>query len=109
MTKSRTVMGVEFDYTGSLDSGLLVLREKSAVKITPEVIRLIRGEILKRSPVLMGANRKPLVPNSVGETLWTEHKVSPQVMSYVLPLLVEEGFCTVSDSKPFVIRRKSTR
>ena len=67
---------------------------------------MIRGEILKRSPVLMGANRMPLVRNSIGETLWTEYKVSPQVMSYVLPLLVEEGFCTVSDGKPFVIRRK---
>jgi hypothetical protein len=100
------VTGVDFEYTGSLDSGLVVLFEKSALKITLEIIRVIRGEILKRNPVLMGANRKPLVADSIGETLWTEYKVSPQVMSYVLPLLVEEGFCTVSDSKPFVIHRK---
>jgi hypothetical protein len=104
--KSKTVTGVDFEYTGSLDAGLVVLFQKSALKITPEIIRVIRGEILKRSPVLMGANRKPLVADSIGETLWTEYNVSPQVMSYVLPLLVEEGFCTVSDRKPFVIHRK---
>jgi hypothetical protein len=56
----------------------------------------------------MGANRKPLVANSVGETLSLEHRVSPQVMSYVLPLLVEEGFCSVSEGKPFVIYRNRT-
>jgi hypothetical protein len=39
----------------------------------------------------MGANR-PLPANSVGETLWEKHRVSPQVMSYVLPLLIEERF-----------------
>jgi hypothetical protein len=31
---------------------------------------------------------------------------SPQAMSYVLPLLIQEGFCTVSDRKPFVIHKK---
>jgi hypothetical protein len=75
------------------------------MKIKPETIRIIRDEITKRSPVLMGANRKPLVADSVGETLWLEHRTTPQVMSYVLPLLVEEGFCTVRDRKPFVIHR----
>ncbi len=106
MPKSKTVTGVDFKYTGSLDSGLVVHFEKSVLKITPEIVKVIRDEISKRSPVLMGACRKPRVPNSIGETLWTKCKVSPQVMSYVVPLLVEEGFCTVSDSKPFVIHRK---
>ena len=52
----------------------------------------------------MGANRDPLVPNSVGETLRLEYKQSPQTMSYVLPLLIEEGFCSVNKRKPFIIR-----
>ena len=76
------------------------------MKITSETVRIIREEITNRSPVRMGANRKPLVADSVGETLWLKHRTTPQVMSYVLPLLVEEGFCTVSDRKPFVIHRK---
>jgi hypothetical protein len=44
-----------------------------------------------------------LVPDSIGETLAQDHGVSPQVMSYVLPLLVEESFCRVSANKPFKI------
>ena len=47
----------------------------------------------------MGANRQPLVADSVGETLAMKYNESPQVMSYVLPLLIEEGFCTASDGK----------
>jgi hypothetical protein len=77
----------------------------STLKITPEVVKIIRQEITTRSPVLMGANRKPLVANSVGETLCEKHGISPQVMSYVLPLLIEEGFCTASDRKPFMIHK----
>jgi hypothetical protein len=106
MPIGTTVTGVRFEYSGSLASGLVVSFKNSALKITPELVRIIRHEIATRSPVLMGANRKPLVVDSVGETLAEKHGISPQVMSYVLPLLVEEGFCTVSDRKPFMIHRK---
>ena len=106
MPISKTVMGKDFEYTGTLRSGLVVLfkRSKTFLKIKPEFIRTIRDEIEKRSPVLMGANREPLVADSVGETLSLEHGASPQVMSYVLPLLIEEGFCTVSPERPYMIR-----
>ena len=106
MPIGTSVTGVQFEYSGSLASGLIVSFRKSALKITPEIVRIIRHEITTRSPVLMGANRKPLVADSVGETLAEKYGVSPQVMSYVLPLLVEEGFCTVSNRKPFVIHRR---
>lgn len=78
------------------------------MEITPEIVRIIREEITKRSPVLMGASRHPLIRDSVGETLSVKYGESPQVISYVLPLLIEEGFCTVSDGKPFVIRLKTS-
>ena len=84
MPLGTTVTGVRFDYSGSLATGLVVSFRNSAMKITPDTIRIIRDEITKRSPVLMGANRKPLVADSVGETLWLEHRTTPQVMSYVL-------------------------
>jgi hypothetical protein len=105
MPTGRTVMGVSFDYSGSLAAGLTVSFPKSKLTIKPEIIQIIRNEISARSPVLMGANRKPLVANSVGESLFEKYGVSPQVMSYVLPLLIEEGFCTASDRKPFVIHK----
>ena len=105
MPTARTVSGVPFEYRGSLEAGLVVLFKSSAMKISPDIVRIIRQEITKRSLVLMGANRKPLVADSIGETLAERHGLSPQVMSYVLPLLVEEGFCTVSSGKPYVIHR----
>ena len=104
MPIGTTVTGVQFEYTGSLATGLTISFRNSAMKITPQTITIIRDEIIKRSPVLMGANRKPLVADSVGETLRLKYRTTPQVMSYVLPLLVEEGFCTVNDRKPFLIR-----
>lgn len=107
MPIARTVMGRRFEYTGTLEAGIAVFFEPPHKKIiSPSIIRVIREEIAKRSPVLMGASRDPLVTNSIGETLALRHNESPQVMSYVLPLLIEEGFCTVSDRKPFVIHRK---
>ncbi len=54
----------------------------------------------------MGANRKPLVPDSVGETIREKFKASPQIMSYVVPILVENGFCTVNDQKPYILCKK---
>ncbi len=106
MPIAKTVTGRPFEYSGSLATGLTIFFKAPHKKIIPvEIIRIIRQEITKRSPVLMGANRQPLVANSVGETLALKHNESPQVMSYVLPLLIAEGFCTVNDSRPFVIRK----
>ncbi len=105
MPRSSTVTGKTFEYSGSLTTGLIVHTERSIVRIPRDVIDTVRREIASRSPVLMGANRAPLVRDSVGETLLRDYRVSPQVMSYVLPLLVEEGFCTVSAKRPFIIRK----
>ena len=107
MPIATTVMGKSFEYDGSLATGLTVFfKPPHKKKIPVTIINVIRQEITKRSPVLMGANREPLVADSVGETLALNHKESPQVMSYVLPLLVAEGFCTVSDARPFVIHKR---
>ena len=106
MPTAKTVMRKPFEYTGTLASGITVFfKAPHKKKITSEIVRVIRDEITNRSPVLMGANRDPLVADSVGETLALTHNESPQVMSYVLPLLIEEGFCTVSDRKPYMIHK----
>ena len=103
-----TVTGMPFEYAGNLSTGITVFfRGPHKKHISAHIIRVIKEEITKRSPVLMGANRQPLVADSVGETLARHHNESPQVMSYVLPLLIEDGFCTVSDRKPFVIRKRT--
>lgn len=106
MPTSKTVTGKPFECAGTLATGITVFFTPPHKKIIPSnIIRVIREEIIKRSPVLIGANRDPLVADSVGETLAERHNESPQVMSYVLPLLVEDGFCMVNDRKPYVIRK----
>jgi hypothetical protein len=108
MPTNRTVTGKPFTYSGSLATGLTIQfgNAGKVMKIPVRIIDIIRTEITRRSPVLAGANRDPLVPNSVGKALHEKHHFSPQAMSYVLPLLIQEGFCTVSDRKPFVIHKK---
>ena len=107
MSTSKTVMGKRFKYRGSLSEGIRIDFGDSGQDwlIPAEIIEVIKAEITKRSPVLMGASRRPLVKNSVGETLFKEYGFSPQAMSYVLPLLVEAGFCTVDTKRPFLTHR----
>lgn len=105
MTRAHTLTGRRFDYTGSLTEGIVVRTTKSSMSVKREIIEVIRSEISRRSPVLMGASRGPFVRDSVGETLRRDYGASPQTMSYVVPLLVEEGFCTVSARRPFMIRK----
>jgi hypothetical protein len=102
MPTGKTLQGSSFCYSGSLETGIVVSFNFTALRISPEVIRAIRAEIIERSPVLMGSSRK-LVPNSLGEMIWLRYHVTPQAVSYIVPLLIEEGFCRASDSKPFII------
>lgn len=53
----------------------------------------------------MGACRDNPSKNSIGEALKMQG-YSPQNLSYVIPLLIEEGFCVANDQKPFVITKK---
>jgi hypothetical protein len=88
MSFGKTVMGKSFEYEGTLATGITVFfKPPQRKKITPEIVQVVRNEITKRSPVLMGANRSPLVADSVGETLALKHNETPQVTSYVLPLV----------------------
>lgn len=75
MPIGTTVTGVQFSYSGSLATGLIVSFTTSILKIKPEVVRIIRHEIATRSPVLMAANRRPLVADSVGENLYEKRAV----------------------------------
>ena len=105
MSHSKTVMGKRFNYRGSLETGISVRFDDGGADwvIPAEVIEVIKTQIADRSPVLMGASRRPLVKDSVGETLFREYGFSPAAMTYVLPLLVEAGFCSVAPKRPFLI------
>lgn len=108
MATSKTVMGKRFKYRGTLATGISIDFGDTGADwdIPVEIIKVIKTEITKRSPVLMGASRKPLLKDSVGETLYREHGFSPAAMTYILPLLVEDGFCTVATERPYLIFAK---
>ena len=103
MSSTRTLMGIEFKYSGSLDTGPIV-HKNIDIHISVNIIQMIRGEIERRSPVLMGACRDNPTRYSIGETL-LNNGYSPQNLSYVIPLLIEEGFCKASDRRPYKIIR----
>jgi hypothetical protein len=96
-------MGVEFQYSGSLDTGLII-HKNIEIYISKNIIQMIRREIEKRSPVFMGACRDKPIKDSIGETL-KNNGYSPQNLSYVIPLLIEEGFCKASDRRPYKIMK----
>lgn len=104
MKQTKTLMGVGFKYEGSLDNGLIIYKNID-IKISKIIINAIKSEIIRRSPVLMGACRDNPSKNSIGESLKMQG-YSPQNLSYVIPLLIEEGFCAANDKKPFVITKK---
>jgi len=103
MSSARTLMGVEFQYSGSLDTGLII-HKNIEIYISKNIIQMIRSEIEKRSPVFMGACRDKPIKDSIGEAL-KNSGYSPQNLSYVIPLLIEEGFCKASDRRPYKIMK----
>ena len=82
----------------------LTIYKNLNIKIPKKIIVAIKSEIKQKSPVLMGACRDNPSKYSIGESLRTQG-YSPQNLSYVIPLLIEEGFCTANDKRPFVITK----
>jgi len=68
MPKSRTLMGIEYEYSGSLNTGLIV-HKKVDIHISANAIRLIIAEITDKSPILMGACRDNPIKGSIGAML----------------------------------------
>jgi len=101
MKRSNTVTGKPFYYDGSISGDIIIYpTDRDGVKcsgarvpIPPQAIDFIRAEIRKAGEIPMGACRDNPVPGSLGDKLRQQHK-SPQLLSYVIPLLTEEGFCT---------------
>lgn len=103
MKQASTLLGVEFKYTGTLNTELIIYKNLN-IKIPKKIIDAIKLEIEHKSPVFMGACRDNPTKHSIGESL-REQGFSPQNLSYVIPLLIDEGFCAVNNKKPFIITK----
>jgi hypothetical protein len=93
---------VRFQYTGSLEDGLNVYKAsadgKRPFKLDYDLIKKTKSTMLRVCPAIMGTNWENPPKYSIGyalkETLKGE-KVHPQCLSYIIPLLIEAGFCEV--------------
>jgi len=109
---ATTVTGKRFYHDESVSGDLIVYPTDrdgiepsgSKVRIPSHTVDFIRAEIRKAGEIAMGACRDNPSPGSLGEKLRQQGK-SPQFLSYVIPLLAKEGFCTYSkEGRSYVIR-----
>lgn len=112
--KGLTFKGKPFFYKGNINSFLMVypLDEKgnptgTKIYIDRNTIELVKKTINEKSQIQMGACRDAPAHNSSGEMLSKMGKF-PQWLSYILPLLEEEGHLIhYKEGNAFWVKRKS--
>ena len=109
----RTPTGSPFQYKRHPDGEIIVyssrdgeLQNESAIVITPFTINLVKQAIKDSKEIRMGASRDKPPAGSLGALL-KDKKQSPQQLSYLIPILKEEGFCYwVKDGQAVIVRYK---
>jgi len=111
MKTLTTLTGKSFRYKGDLQEELIVYpsdneaieQDRFALAITPFTTSLVKAAIKERREILMGASRDKPPKNSLGAIL-KEYGQTPQQLSYLIPILIEAGFCDcIRDGKAFKI------
>lgn len=113
--QSKTVTGKRFYYARTEVGGVIVYptdkegRKPSGttIRVSTDTVEFIRSEIGKPGVIAMGASFDNPPPGSLGCKLREEG--NPPVLSYVIPLLTEEGFCEpFMQGRSCVIRHTGT-
>ncbi|RJR48120.1 MAG: hypothetical protein C4576_08770 [Desulfobacteraceae bacterium] len=111
MKALTTLSGKNFHYKGDLREELIVYpsdgegmaQDEFALAITPFTTNLVKSVIRERREILMGASRDNPPKNSLGSILKNRNQ-TPQQLSYLIPILIESGFCEYAkDGKAFKI------
>ena len=110
MYQNKTIDREEpFFYTGDLKSGLMVQTSDGGryisdykMYISASDISLVKRKIKQKLEIPMGSCRDNPSSGSLGRILQSKG-VSPQQLCYVIPLLVEEGFCTAVKKRGAII------
>ena len=100
MIRLSTLTGRQFQYKEHPDQELIIyppdregtLQERSAIAITPFTINLVKRAIKEAAEIAMGASRDKPPRNSLGALVKRE-KQSPQQLSYLIPILIDSGYC----------------
>ena len=80
-------------YTGK---GLHKGSKRPTLMIKPEIIDLVKREIAARRRVMMGASRDNPPPLSLGAML-LDMGQTPQLLSYLIPILAQQGYCRTTN------------
>ena len=116
MKRLNTLTGNPFQFKTHPDGELIIytsdqgenVQNKSAIVVTPFTIDLVKKAIENAGEIKMGASRDNPPKNSLGDLIKQE-KQSPQQLSYLIPILIDEGFCDVKkDGKAFIILNKKS-
>ncbi len=117
MKKLLTLTGKCFEYKGTLNEELIVYpsddngreQERVAPVITPYTINLVKSVIMQKGEIPMGASRDNPPQNSLGAVLKNEGQ-TPQQLSYLVPILIESGFCEYSKKgKAFIVNYRGKK
>jgi len=112
MKDQRTLSGKPFRYLGDLSKEIIVYpsdrvgqpQERFALVITPYESEFVSGLIREHGRLLVGASRDRPPKGSLGYFL-KEKCLTPQHLSYLIPILAEHGICEVrKESKAFVAK-----
>jgi hypothetical protein len=100
ISRLKTVFGSPFEYERHPDGEIIVyttdragqIKSKAAIAIKPDTIALVKTTIARQGEIKVGANRTRPSAGSLGAMLKAEGQ-SPQLLSYLIPILAEQGFC----------------
>jgi len=114
MKPDHTPSGKPFRYKGDPSAEIIVYpsdedgqhQDRFALAITRFESDLVQGLIRQHGRILLGASRDRPSEGSLGAFLKSEG-LTPQHLSYLIPILKANGICTVSrDGQAFVVEHR---
>jgi len=114
MKELTTLTGTKFRFKGNVEEELIVYpsdkggnrQDKSALVITPYIVNIVKSAIQQKGQIPMGASMDNPPPNSLGALLKKDGQ-TPRQLSYLVPILIDEGFCSFTkEGNAFIVRHK---
>jgi hypothetical protein len=111
MPNLKTATGTPFSYKRHPDGEVIVytadeqghVQSKSAIAITPYTIDIVKQAISRQGRVKVGPSRDNPPPGSLGALLKADGQ-SPQQLSYLVPILADQGYCVIiRDGRAIVV------
>jgi hypothetical protein len=111
MKELATLTGKRFRFKGNFEEEIIIYpsdknglaQDRFALAITAFTVNLVKSSIRGKGEIFMGASRDNPPKNSLGATL-KDNAQTPQQLSYLIPILIDAGFCQyATEGKAFKI------